>query len=241
MPLTDQQRVFLTTYLGVAPNSGADGQQGPDPSADLKAALDARIKALTPRFREALAGPPPNAVLKERLATLSALRQLGDFTAGMALLDDIEANLGKTQAQPTAEGDSKGWAAAYQGWLAANEKLDGQLNALRQAILSETAYPEFAEQLQDIARVGLNALTGNHRVRLMAAFQVMAGGDIASLQKHGDKALAAISAFRAYLDGNEAVDACEGNPWDVDVAIRDTLYPPLDLLTGILQSTPAPA
>lgn len=142
---------------------------------------------------------------------------------------------------PPSEAAAQGWAQAFQGWLDANDRLDAQLNALRGAILNETSYPELAQQLQDIARVGLNALTGNHRVRLMAAFQVIGSGDSASLDRHGDKALAAIAAFRAYLDAQEGVDACEGNPWDVEVAIRDTLYPPLDRLTQILRSRPTPA
>lgn len=139
-----------------------------------------------------------------------------------------------------ADPSAQAWKAAFQAWLDANGVLDGQLNALRQAVLNETAHPELAADLQDIARVGLNALTGNHRVRLMGALQVMRAGDAESLRKHGPKALTAIAAFRAYLDANEAVDACEGNPWDVDVSIRDTLYPPLDRLTGIIASVSAP-
>lgn len=160
-----------------------------------------------------------------------------------ALLGKIRDLLKPTGTTPVAM-EEKGevaqagpsrWKQAYDHWLDANDSLDKQLNSLRDAILQETGYPEFATELAEIARVGLNALTGNNRVKLMAALQVMGSGDAASLNTHGEKALSAIAAFKAYLDGNIQVDACEGNPWDVDVSIRDTLYPPLDQLSAILQ------
>lgn len=140
----------------------------------------------------------------------------------------------KAKGEAAQAGPSR-WKQAYDHWLDANDNLDKQLNALREAILQETGYPEFATELAEIARVGLNALTGNNRVKLMAALQVLGSGDAASLNAHGEKVLSAIAAFKAHLDGNIQVDACEGNPWDVDVSIRDTLYPPLDKLSAILQ------
>lgn len=232
MPITDTQQQFVSRYLGVRMDKG-----------NAQAAFEARLAALLPGLRSALAGPAPDPALKAMATTLGALRRNGDLAAGLALMDRIDAALAPaTGPAPDAPDDAAGgWTGAHQAWLDANDRLDAQLNALRQAILGETGHPEYADALQDIARVGLNALTGNHRVRLMAAFQVIGPGDGASLARHGDKALAAIAAFRAYLDASEKVDACEGNPWDVDVAIRDTLYPALDRLGKVLQARPQAA
>ena len=141
----------------------------------------------------------------------------------------------KTSAAEGGKGSETRWKDAYDGWLDANDRLDKQLNNLRSAILQETGYPEFSDELADIARVGLNALTGNNRVKMMAALQMIGPGDAESIRTHGEKASSAVANFKAFLDSNIQVDACEGNPWDVDVQIRGTLYPPLNQLSALLQ------
>ena len=91
--------------------------------------------------------------------------------------------------------------------------------------------------MAEIADKGLNALTGDHRVRLMASLQMLGDGAPASIDAHGAKALDAVTAFTAYLAGNQKVDACEGNPWGVEVAIRSTLEPALDQLEQVLRAS----
>jgi hypothetical protein len=134
-------------------------------------------------------------------------------------------------------GETARWKQARQRWLDANDSLNQQLEALRVAIIDHAkSEPELANALAEIADKGLNALTANHRVRLMAALQVIGEGDAASVQAHGAQALDAVAAFTAHLAGNEKVDACEGNPWGVAVAIRDTLDPALDEIARCLRS-----
>ncbi|MCV2869869.1 hypothetical protein OEW28_14640 [Defluviimonas sp. WL0002] len=174
-------------------------------------------------------------------STATKLAQIRDAISGVAGSASKEAEPADGPAAEPGEvgAAGNGWQQARDAWLDANLSLDSQLNALRAAILAEQEHPEFADALKTVAEVGLNALTGDHRVKLMGAIQMLGRGDAVSMKKHGGKALAAISALRTFLDGNERVDACEGNPWDVDVAIRDTLYPPLDQMMGILQKSQA--
>ena len=200
-------------------------QAGALPDAERRAKIEQAISRAV--------GQISQDEIREAAALLGKIRDLlkpqGNASAGT----DQQGH--PTAGAETPKASETRWKQAYDTWLDANETLDRQLNDLRTAILQETGYPDFADELAEIARVGLNALTGNNRVKMMAALQVVGPGDAESIRTHGEKAISAIASFKTYLDSNIKVDACEGNPWDVDVQIRGTLYPPLDQLSAVLQ------
>lgn len=128
------------------------------------------------------------------------------------------------------EGGSEGGAAGTQSlhaaiasWRDASEAVDGQIGALQSA-LKQSGDDDLAE----IGEFGLNAVTGGFKVPLMAALagaERGAPGDIAKLAD-------LIPRFRAHLEGDERVEACDENPFGVAVSIRATLVPALDQLAG---------
>ncbi len=132
-------------------------------------------------------------------------------------------------------GATPDWASARQGWQAASEAVDGQIAGL-QAVLRKTG----DDQLEEIAEFGLNGVTGDHRVKLMAILMELGSGDPATLRKSGPKALGLIESFRSYLESNEKVQVCDANPFGAPVAIRATLVPALTQMAAALQAASQP-
>jgi arylsulfatase A-like enzyme len=124
-----------------------------------------------------------------------------------------------------------GWQAARRAWDAASESVDGQIAGL-QAALRQTG----DDTLVEIAEFGLNGITGNFRVPLMAALMEIGTGNPAAIQKTGPKALKVINDFRAHLDSSEAVKVCDGNPFGTPVSIRATLGGALAGLAASLEA-----
>ena len=120
------------------------------------------------------------------------------------------------------------WKAARAVWETAMETVDGQIGALQQVLRGSGD-----EELEEIAEYGLNAVTAGHKVPLMAAMMEIGAGSPESLARSGPKALAMVQAFRAHIDGDERVAACDENP-EVPVSIRATLGPALAGLEAAL-------
>lgn len=118
------------------------------------------------------------------------------------------------------------WVGAVEAFRAASEQVDAQIRQL-QAALRETDDPD----LHDIADSGLNALTGNTRVPLMAAIMEAGAGDPQQLKAAAPKVLKAVGAFRTQL-ASPQVAACDNNPFDVDVALGETFSGALDQLAS---------
>lgn len=116
------------------------------------------------------------------------------------------------------------WGAARDSFRAATEEVDGQIREL-QAALRESDDMD----LQEIAEFGLNALTGNTRVPLLAALQEASGG-VTQLKESAAKVKKAIADFRNQLNSEPRVAACDDNPFGVTVAIVDTYEGALDAL-----------
>ena len=123
-----------------------------------------------------------------------------------------------------------GFAAARAAWSSAVEQVDGQITAL-QAALRQSG----DNDLRAIAEYGLNGVTGNHKVRLMAALQDIGTGPASP--RAAATAIAVITPFRAHLASDERVAVCDENPFGVAVAIRATLDPPLAALQRVLTQT----
>lgn len=112
-------------------------------------------------------------------------------------------------------------AEAATAWRAAVEAVDVQIAALQSA-LRETD----DEELHEIAEFGLNAVTGNYKVRLMAALMGAEQGS----ERDRTKLAGLIAPFRNHLENDERVDACDENPFGVVMSLRATLLPALDSL-----------
>ena len=126
---------------------------------------------------------------------------------------------GGSGGAPRAPG--RAFGAACAEFQAASEAVDAQIGSLQAALRGQED-----GELQEIAEYGLNALTGNHRVRLMAALigaQRGNAGDLAKLP-------ALIAGRKDFLDEDDRVEACDDNPFGVAVSIRTTLGAALDRL-----------
>ncbi|MBW4090456.1 MAG: hypothetical protein HIU82_05015 [Proteobacteria bacterium] len=118
----------------------------------------------------------------------------------------------------TGGGTAADWPAARRAWQAASEAVDSQIAGL-QAVLRRSG----DDTLEEIAEFGLNGVTGNHRVRLMAALMELGSGDPVAMRKSGPKALGIVRAFDSFLGASEAIEVCDANPFGVAVSIRTTL------------------
>lgn len=112
-------------------------------------------------------------------------------------------------------------ATAIASWRAASDAVDDQISQLQQALRRSDD-----EELVEIAEYGLNAVTGNYRVPLMATIRSVESGDT----KEAAKLSRIAAAFRKHLESDAKVAACDDNPVGVSVSIRATLVPALDAL-----------
>jgi hypothetical protein len=117
-----------------------------------------------------------------------------------------------------AEAFRNAWKSARNDWRAASEQIDSQISDL-QAVLKGSDDPELAE----IGQFGMNALTGNHRVKVMAAIMEIDGGDGLPPPKARAKITKALSALEAHVSSDRLVKAVDANPFQVKVAIAQTL------------------
>ena len=108
------------------------------------------------------------------------------------------------------------WTDARTAWIDANDAVNEQIGALRQAVLARAGTePDYAPLLSQIADKGLNAITEDHRVKLMAAVSEVGTGSADAMSKSGAKALEQITAFRSFIDGSEKIAVCDANPFGV--------------------------
>jgi hypothetical protein len=115
------------------------------------------------------------------------------------------------------------WERVRAEWRAASDAVDGQIAALQAALRADGD-----ETLQRIAEFGLNGVTGNHRVTLMAA-----------LAAPGPDTTTVIRRFRDFLDTDEKIAVCDDNPFRVPVSIRATLGAALGRMDAALAASAA--
>jgi hypothetical protein len=180
-----------------------------------------------------------NTALKENdlAAAGTAIAQLRDAL-------DRAAAAGGPDAETPDEAAAAAWQAARKAWQDANDAVNDQINGLRTALLEAAKEGDgdtegLALALTDLAENGLNEITEDHRVRLMAAVQELAGGTPAAMRKSGARALALIEGFESFLGSNPKIAACDDNPYGAPVSIRATLTPPLRQMAAALRAATA--
>lgn len=205
---------------------------------DPLAALVATMKSLAPHVQTAILRAPSR---KDELLGLVAEFQkqvkAQDAAATKAALGAIGQALKQgaapgSQPAPTAKLGPDfwpEWEKAKSAWRDAIDTVNGQLDKLR----GELSKVDDAE-LKRIAEFGLNAITADHKVPLQAAIvdlDATRGGDSA-------KAIAAakdlVEEFRDHIDTDERVEACDDNPFEVKVTIRDSLDKALGQMEQVL-------
>ncbi len=181
------------------------------------------------------------------LQKLGPLLQAGGGAATSPSSPAPEAQVPEGQAQPsqTTTGPVPDWKTARDAWRDANDTVNDQINGLRKALLDRAKQGDdgldgLAAALSEIADKGMNAVTEDHRVKLMAAIMEVGDGSPAAMQKFGAKALGLITAFQTFLATSEKIEVCDDNPFGAAVSIRDTLTPPLTQMAAALSAAAVP-
>ena len=121
-----------------------------------------------------------------------------------------------------------GLVDARDGMMEALSTADAQVRRL-QALLA--VHPD--QDLKEIAGssdLGLNALTGNHRVRVLAALRDLETAAPDSLPAVLARTRALVAGFDAHIRSSDRLAACDENPFGVPVGVRSLLGPALKTL-----------
>jgi len=121
------------------------------------------------------------------------------------------------------------WDAAVADFRTATEVVDGQITALQKALREE-----FDPELDEVADMGLNAMTQNTRVPMQVALMEAGTGSLAKLKSAAPKLSKAIAAFRGVLTSDPRIILCDKDDYDCGVAISATYGPALDKLEKAL-------
>jgi hypothetical protein len=203
---------------------------GNETPADLLAPLVASMKSLAPHI-QALIGKAPGR--KDELLGLvgefQAEVKKRDADAAKAVLTTIAQALkqgGSTPSQP-AQGKVHpdfwaAWEKAKAAWRDAIDTVNDQLSRLGK----ELAATDDGE-LKRIAEFGLNAITSDHRVPLQKAIIEVDQARSGDPAKAISAARECVVEFRDHIDTDERVEACDDNPFEIKVTIRDSLDPAL--------------
>ncbi|MGE0386808.1 MAG: hypothetical protein AB7Q97_18945 [Gammaproteobacteria bacterium] len=199
---------------------------------DAGVRFNERLKALLPGIKAA-AGTPAGDQARLRASEAGVLAKKRDFVQANALLDEVDELLSPAGGEEPLELSpdfDQAWKRAKQQWEIAMETIDGQLEKLRGHLLQAQD-----ADLKGIAEIGLNAITANHRVPLQAALMDIDRSTGPARVKAIDKAQDAIFAFREHIDRDERVDACDDNPFGVQVTLRAELTKGLTALGRALE------
>ena len=215
---------------------------------DPAALFNVRLKALLPDIKRAVAtGGNVGQEIKLRTNEAGVLAQEKDFVQAGQRLDQVEALLKKAGQTPPSESKQPGetisrdefpkrWAAAKKVWQECLETVNDQIAKLADK-LRQTSDPDLAR----IAEFGLNALTGNFKVRLMAAMIDVDSTTGTALKANADNAQGIIAGFQSHLQSDGRVQACDEDAQElfgVKTTIRAELGRGLAALDNALAIVP---
>jgi hypothetical protein len=127
------------------------------------------------------------------------------------------------------------WPGIKSIWTRASDQVDAQLTAL------QTALRDSGDQdYREIAEMGLNGVTGNHKVRLMAGLMQIDAAAGPPEPAAARKVRQTIAAFIEHLASDPRIDAVDTNELGVTVKVADTLIPALEELDGALEQWSRP-
>lgn len=211
---------------GAAP-PGGEGAKG----GDAGAAFQRRFAEVVARAKAAMAAAPARAgEIKLKLGEAAGLANAGEHAKAGRLLDEIEARLGAAAGAgagagtKAAAGDDefqRRWRAAVAAYRTASDTVDQQIGRL-QVKLRQSGDAELAQ----IADKGLNGVTGNFKVPLLAVLRDIDAAAAADRPGHARKAAEIAAGFVKHLESAPTVAVCDTNPL-TPVSIRATLGPAL--------------
>jgi hypothetical protein len=135
-----------------------------------------------------------------------------------------------TDGDASQGGHGLDWPKLRAAFDDAVTTVDEQITALQTALKNSGD-----DTLEEIAEFGMNGITGDHRVKLMAAMFDIDRGGSESVRAAGPELVKLAEEFKAYLDTDERVEVCDDNPFGVPVSIRATLGGALGRLAVELQ------
>jgi hypothetical protein len=222
--------------IGETPPAPAPTPGESHTGTDLIAGLVATMKSLAPHV-QTLIGKDPGR--KDELlglvgefqkqvkgrdaaaakATLTALAQAIKQGVGSGKPETGKPDTGKQSAKVQAHPDFWAeWEKAKTSWRDAIDTVNDQLGKLAK----ELAASDDAE-LKRIAEFGLNAITADHRVPLQAAIIEVDQARSGDPTKAIFNAKECVVEFRDHIDTDERVEACDDNPFEIKVSIRESL------------------
>lgn len=211
--------------------AGAPGAGGGAQGGDAGGAFQRRFADVVARAKAAMAAAPARAGdLKLKLGEAAGLANAGEHAKAGRLLDEIEARLGAASgAGPGAGARAAGgddefrrrWRAAVAAYRSASDTVDQQIGKL-QVKLRESGDAELAQ----IADKGLNGVTGNFKVPLLAVLRDIDAAGGADVAAHARRAAEIAAGFVKHLESAPTVAVCDTNPL-TPVSIRATLGPAL--------------
>jgi hypothetical protein len=160
--------------------------------------------------------------------------KMSDSPAKRAWIEQVLGFKFPAELKPDKPDLGRRWQLACQAWRAASAAVDAQISAL-QTVLRSSGDPD----LMEIAEFGLNAVTGNHKVRLTGMLLELGDASPPVVQQSGSKALALLSQFQTHIETDKRVAACDSNPSPVRVSIRATIGPALAGLQAALEAARA--
>ena len=119
------------------------------------------------------------------------------------------------------------WRGVHAIWTKASSEVDAQISALQDALRKSDD-----QDYQAIAELGLNGVTGNHKVRLMAALSAINAGKLGGSQLGPVRKL--LDSFIGHLSSDPRVEAVDTNELGVSVSVAATLIPALEELDGAI-------
>ena len=250
--------VFRSINIGAAEKEEEEEQGGETADSPEVAALRAKIKAFEPAFRKAVESGGPQAdtvkllyekmeeglaegkvplagqILEKLQAAVTnllkgALAKQGSVPQTLPAPPPVPPPTGGRPPSTPPPGGGKppefvpAWAAAKIAWQAASDTVDSQITQLQRA-LRESA----DDELKQIGEFGLNALTGNFKVPLLAAIRGVDSAGGPALKAAADKLVAIIDGFQKHINSDEGVAACDDNPFGVTVTIKSSLKEAFD-------------
>jgi hypothetical protein len=205
----------------------------PQPALDNTESTRLQLLNRVKQLQDSSFPPRIEALKKPVLDKAGTLAQANKFAEANLLLDQLEAKAltsspgvtPKAVKTSSAMGEFRpNWSGAKRAWTQASESVDVQIAKLQKA-LKQTGDPE----LQQIAEFGLNGVTGNFKVPLMAALTEVDNARDEVVATPARRAAGIAAAFLKHIESAPTVAVCDSNPL-TPVSIRATLSPALRAL-----------
>lgn len=123
--------------------------------------------------------------------------------------------------------------AARDAVTEALSRSDAQIRSL-QALLAVHPDPDL-KSIAGSPEFGLNALTGNYRVKVMAALRDLDAARPDALPPVLNKARTLVAGFQDHVRRSGQLEACDENPLGVKVGVRQQLLPALSQLSRAIE------